>query len=153
VVYGSVNASLLASHADRERAVDVLRAGFAEGRLTQTEFDERVARTYASRTYGDLYELTGDLPAGPSGPSALPMGITGPLTAHPAGEMRSAASMAGLVLTAAVVFTLAALVTAMAVWLHVHGLIGHQLNGPQYGPNVPFGGVHLMPAITHWHSR
>jgi uncharacterized membrane protein len=35
---------MLASHADRERTVDVLRAGFAEGRLQQAEFDRRVAR-------------------------------------------------------------------------------------------------------------
>src|SRR5229473_2635485 len=55
------------SQADRERAIDVLKAAFAEGRLDQDEYTERVDRVYASRTYADLAMLTGDLPAGPLG--------------------------------------------------------------------------------------
>ncbi len=57
-------ASMRASSADRERAVDVLKAGFAEGRLTQDEYNDRMGRAYAARTYGDLAALTADLPAG-----------------------------------------------------------------------------------------
>ncbi len=38
------SSAMLAATADRERAIDVLKAGFAEGRLTQAEHDERVAR-------------------------------------------------------------------------------------------------------------
>jgi hypothetical protein len=56
---------MLASHADRERAVDVLRAGYGEGRLEKGEFDRRVARAYAARTVGELALLVGDLPQGP----------------------------------------------------------------------------------------
>nr|WP_244362894.1 DUF1707 and DUF4190 domain-containing protein [Streptomyces aquilus] len=56
---------MLASHADRERAVDVLRAGFGEGRLEQGEFDKRVGRAYAARTVGELALLVADLPLGP----------------------------------------------------------------------------------------
>lgn len=56
---------MLASHADRERAVDVLRAGYGEGRLEKAEFDRRVARAYAARTVGELGLLVADLPAGP----------------------------------------------------------------------------------------
>jgi hypothetical protein len=56
--------SMRASSADRERAVDVLKAGFAEGRLTQDEYNDRMGRAYAARTYGDLATLTADLPAG-----------------------------------------------------------------------------------------
>jgi hypothetical protein len=63
---------MLAASVDRERAVDVLRAGFAEGRLTKDELDSRVARVYASRTYGDLAVLTADLPTGPLGAVAPP---------------------------------------------------------------------------------
>jgi hypothetical protein len=55
---------LLASTADRERAVDVLKAGFAEGRLTKDEYDDRVALAYSARTYADLSMVTGDLPGG-----------------------------------------------------------------------------------------
>ena len=64
-VSAGVNPSWLAGSADRERTVGVLRAGFTEGRLTQDELDDRVARAYAARTYGDLWALTADLPAGP----------------------------------------------------------------------------------------
>lgn len=56
--------SLLASTADRERAIDLLKAGFAEGRLTQQEHEARVARVYAARTYADLSALVDDLPGG-----------------------------------------------------------------------------------------
>jgi Domain of unknown function (DUF1707)/Domain of unknown function (DUF4190) len=57
--------AMLAGTADRERAIDVLKAGFAEGRLTQSEHDERSARVYAARTYADLAAVVADLPAGP----------------------------------------------------------------------------------------
>ncbi|KKD03743.1 hypothetical protein TN53_33560 [Streptomyces sp. WM6386] len=64
---------MLASHADRERAVDVLRAGYGEGRLEKGEFDKRVARAYVARTVGELAVLVGDLPQGPMAqPMALP---------------------------------------------------------------------------------
>jgi hypothetical protein len=55
---------LRASTADRERAVDVLKAGFAEGRLTKDEYDDRVSQAYAAKTYADLAMVTGDLPGG-----------------------------------------------------------------------------------------
>ena len=57
--------AMLASHADRERAVDVLRAGYAEGRLAQPEFEGRVTRAYTARTVADLALLVADLPQGP----------------------------------------------------------------------------------------
>jgi hypothetical protein len=58
---------MLAANADRERAIDVLRAGYAESRLTKAEYDDRVARVYAARTYGELGALTADLPTGSFG--------------------------------------------------------------------------------------
>ncbi len=60
-----MNASMRAATADRERAVDVLKAGFTEGRLSQEEYNDRMGRAYAARTYGELSALTADLPAGP----------------------------------------------------------------------------------------
>jgi len=53
---------LRASHADRERVIGTLKAAFVQGMLTKDEFDLRVGRTLASRTYGDLAALTADLP-------------------------------------------------------------------------------------------
>jgi hypothetical protein len=58
---------LRSSHADRERAADVLKAAFAEGRLDQDEYTERVGQVHASRTYQELAALTADLPVGPLG--------------------------------------------------------------------------------------
>ncbi|MFF7332762.1 DUF4190 domain-containing protein [Streptomyces sp. NPDC008150] len=60
-----VPSPMLAAHADRERAVDVLRAGFAEGRLQQDEYEKRVEQAYGSRTLGELARLVADLPQGP----------------------------------------------------------------------------------------
>jgi len=56
---------LRAGYADRERAIDVLKAAFAEGRLDQDEYTERVGMVHAARTYGQLTALTADLPIGP----------------------------------------------------------------------------------------
>jgi len=61
--YGDVRAS----DADRERAIDVLKAAFAEGRLTREEHSARVEHAFGSRTYADLAALSTDLPAGPPG--------------------------------------------------------------------------------------
>ena len=72
---------LRASHADRERAVDVLKAAFAEGRLSQDEYTDRVGQAHASRTYADLGALVADLPVGPLGTlplETLPLGTLPP---------------------------------------------------------------------------
>jgi Domain of unknown function (DUF1707) len=136
----------LASTADRERAVDVLRAAFAEGRLTQDEFNDRMAQAYASRTYGELGELTADLPVGPLG--ILPPGGVSPAAPQREADSRPVASTAGLVLTALVVFTLAALVTSVAVYLHTHG---YDYNGYIIG-NGTHGQIQLEPAVRYLHS-
>ena len=55
---------LRASHADREQVIEVLKAAFVQGRLDRDEFDLRVGRALASRTYADLAALTaGIIPA------------------------------------------------------------------------------------------
>jgi hypothetical protein len=56
-----------ASHADREQAIDMLKAAFIQGRLDKDEFDLRVGQALASRTYADLAALTTDIPAGLTG--------------------------------------------------------------------------------------
>src|SRR5947208_16572060 len=74
---GMMNSGMRAAATDRERAVDVLKAGFAEGRLTQDEYNERMNRAYAARTYAELTALTADLPAGAM-PMAYPMPVYQP---------------------------------------------------------------------------
>ena len=104
-----MNPGWLAASADRERAVGVLRAGFAEGRLSQDELDDRVTRAYSARTYGELWALTVDLPAGPFVP------VPGPVAVVPQAAVRPSSwrPAAALVITALVIFTLAALITAL----------------------------------------
>jgi hypothetical protein len=53
---------LRAADADREFVADRLRAALNEGRLSLSEYDDRLRQTYAARTYGDLDRLLDDLP-------------------------------------------------------------------------------------------
>ena len=53
---------LRTSDADREQAIDVLKAAFVQGLLTKDEFSLRVGRVVTSRTYADLGALTADIP-------------------------------------------------------------------------------------------
>ncbi|MEU4379669.1 DUF1707 SHOCT-like domain-containing protein [Micromonospora echinofusca] len=58
-----------AADADRQAVAERLRVAVDEGRLDLHEYDERLQRTYASRTYGELDALVTDLPA-PAAPAA-----------------------------------------------------------------------------------
>ncbi len=60
---GDMHPSLRASDADREQLVDVLKTAFAEGRLSQDEYTERMEHAYSAKTYGELRVLASDLPA------------------------------------------------------------------------------------------
>jgi hypothetical protein len=51
-----------AGDVDREFVAEQLRNALNEGRLTLTEYDDRLQEAYAARTYGDLKGLLSDLP-------------------------------------------------------------------------------------------
>lgn len=57
--------TIRASDVDREAVVSTLREAYTAGRLTLDEFDERMAASYAGKTWGDLRALTMDLPVQP----------------------------------------------------------------------------------------
>jgi hypothetical protein len=57
--------AMRASHSDRERTIDVLKAGFSEGRLGQAEYEQRLSRATQAQTYAELNVLIADLPQGP----------------------------------------------------------------------------------------
>jgi uncharacterized protein DUF1707 len=143
-----INPDWLAGSADREQTVGVLRAGFTEGRLTQDELDDRVARAYAARTYRDLWALISDLPAGPL---PYPPGLAyphspyqqSPAVLYQAEPPRQWHSAAALVITALVIFTLAALVTAIAT-AHAQPIPFQQVPFQQ----APFQHAQLAPFIT-----
>lgn len=52
-----------AADADRQVVADRLSLALSEGRLDLHEYDERLQRTYAAKTYGELDALLSDLPA------------------------------------------------------------------------------------------
>jgi hypothetical protein len=62
----------LASDADRERVIEILKTAFVHGTLTKDELDERTGRTLASRTYGDLATITAGLEPKPPQASRIP---------------------------------------------------------------------------------
>ena len=95
----AMSPAMRAASADRERAVDVLKAGFAEGRLTQDEYNDRMGRAYAARTYGELMALTADLPAG-----AVP--AVWPVTVYQPPATTNSLARASLVLGVAEFFTM-----------------------------------------------
>ncbi|WP_431679082.1 DUF1707 and DUF4190 domain-containing protein [Kitasatospora sp. KL5] len=68
--------AMRAAHADRERTVDVLKAAYAEGRLTAEEYSQRFDGAHRAQTYGQLAQLVADLP---SGPMVAPMGAAVPV--------------------------------------------------------------------------
>ena len=53
---------LSASHAERERVIEVLGAADGDGRLTMAELEKRVEGAMTPRTSGELVQLTADLP-------------------------------------------------------------------------------------------
>ena len=53
-----------AADTDRDAVAHRLGEHMTAGRLTVAEYEDRVARAYAAKTYGDLAELTRDLPSG-----------------------------------------------------------------------------------------
>ncbi|MGY1848361.1 MULTISPECIES: DUF1707 SHOCT-like domain-containing protein [unclassified Blastococcus] len=64
---------LRAADSDRAAVATALGHAMSEGRLTVAEYDERLARAYAARTFGELAELTADLPAAPARPAPAPV--------------------------------------------------------------------------------
>ena len=70
-----------ASDGERESVVDVLRDAYTDGRLTLEEFEERTSAAYASKTWSDLRELTGDLPVEPVLGADLPQRQSRPVPA------------------------------------------------------------------------
>jgi Domain of unknown function (DUF1707) len=67
-----------AADVDREAVATALGEHMAAGRLTVAEYDERLARAYTAKTYGELAELTSDLP----GPA--PRHVPAPASTTPA---------------------------------------------------------------------
>ncbi|UQU64152.1 DUF1707 domain-containing protein [Couchioplanes caeruleus] len=118
-----------AGDAERQAVADRLKAALDEGRLELHEYDERLQRAYAAKTYGDLDALTTDLPGTvpaqhaqmvPQPPQAAEE--TGAGAGPEAGEMRRPggppwlASYGGVVLVCVIVWALSSM--ASGQWIY-----------------------------------
>ena len=143
----AMNPSMRAASTDRERTVDVLKAGFAEGRLTQEEYNDRMGRAYAARTYGELAALVTDLPAGPF-PTAWPVPAYAPPLPVAASGTNSMA-VAAMVLGVAEFFT--AGLTAIPAVICGHIARRQMKLTAQRGDGLATGGLVLgYMAIIFW---
>lgn len=100
---------LRAAQADREQAITVLKAAYAQGRLTKDELEARAGQAFASRTYAELAALTTDLPADvpAASPAAASPAATGsdtawPRPSTPARTLAKAARRSGVCLLVAI---------------------------------------------------
>jgi hypothetical protein len=100
-----------APHADREQAIEVLKAAFVQGRLTKDEFGARVGQAFRSQTHAELTEVTADLPAGLMEARA-PHQLT---QTRPRLSMNAALSAGAFVMLAALVGMMAAIVSGSAI--------------------------------------
>lgn len=70
------------SDEERQQVAEVLRQAAVDGRIGIDELDERLAATFAARTYADIVPLTADLPTASMG--SLPVPRSGARVAGPA---------------------------------------------------------------------
>jgi|SRR5215467_5911874 len=94
--------AMRASDADRDAVLAEIAEHFQAGRLTLEEFDERSDLVLRARTYGELADLTRDLPA----PSRAPARNPAPRSGHIGPRLPVAAIAAALALVVLVVGTI-----------------------------------------------
>jgi hypothetical protein len=87
---GSPDPGMRVSDAERTAVADRLARHYSDGRLDQAEFDERVTRAMAAKTYGDFQGLFSDLP---DLPGEIPSDTAGD---NPAGNPLGATSAPGM---------------------------------------------------------
>jgi hypothetical protein len=130
-----------AADVDRQAVAAALGRHLSDGRLTVEEYDERLVRAYAARTYGELGALLADLPAGAAArpaatPAPSPVGARRSGCAAGHGSARSA--WAAWLTTALVVTT---------IWLAISLTGGGHPSWPVWVIG-PWGAVLLARTLT-----
>jgi Domain of unknown function (DUF4190)/DUF1707 SHOCT-like domain len=124
---------LRASDQDRDRAAEVLKTGYAEGRLDKDEYDTLLGQVYSARTVGDLVTLTSQLPGG--GTALLPV---------PAGPPKTnSRAVAAMICGVAEFFTFG-LTSIPAV------ILGHVARGEIRRTGEAGGGLAMTGLILGW---
>ena len=78
------SARFLASDADRERTVDILKTAFVHGSLTRDDLTLLTGRALTARTYAELAATTAGLPPGPPATKPAAKPATRPAAKPPA---------------------------------------------------------------------
>ena len=134
---------LRAGDADRAVVADRLGAAMSTGRLTVAEYDERLTRVYTARTYGELAELTTDLP---QAPQQAPVQLTKP-AAEPSGSSCANWGHPGASLRAAWGSWLATAVLVIGIWLATSAGAGELLYPWPVWVVGPWGAVLLAQSV------
>ena len=104
------------SDQDRLSVVELLSEAYAVGRLSREEFDERFAAGYSARTYGELRDLTADLPL-PAARTGLPSDIVASRRVPRRASQRLIGQWIWIFFVLVLVAGLGGLVTPVAVWV------------------------------------
>jgi len=104
------------SDQDRHCVVEWLSEAYAVGRLSREEFDERFAAAYSARTYGELRDLTADLPL-PAARTRLPSDIVTSRRTPQSASRRLIGQLIWTFFVLVLAARLAGLVPPVAVWI------------------------------------
>ena len=104
------------SDQDRQCVVELLSEAYAVGRLSREEFDERFAAAYSARTYGELRDLTADLPL-PAARTGLPSDIVASRRVPRSASRRLIGQLIWIFFVLVLAARLAGLVPPVAVWI------------------------------------
>ena len=147
----TTDGGIRASDHDRESTVEVLREAYTAGRLDLDEFDERTTRAYAAKTWGNLRELTSDLPsearlgadlqASPPLPKPEPVSPARPQAYRPPFIPLLPIALVWLVIAAAA-HTSAVIIPIVMLFIISLRLFGWRRRRPS-GPKPPQGSLHL----------
>jgi NhaP-type Na+/H+ or K+/H+ antiporter len=139
---------MLASHADREQVVDLLKVAFVQERLAKDEFDLRIGQALASRTVAELAALTADIPVGPTTatPAARPPRL-------PARNQKAVKTLACVTAGAVSLFALPYAVTVLTDGQPPHAQTVMFLVVVFTAFAVPLAAVLLQAWLAKHHSR
>lgn len=119
------------SDADRADVSDRLSRHYADGRLDQSEFDERIGRAMNAKTHGDFTGLFADLPDLPDESGPQPMQAPGQVRPRRSrGTFRQLLLLA-LIVVAAIAIS-HAIVHSFFPWLLIALLAFLWLRGPRH---------------------
>ena len=126
---GPAPADLRVSDAERQAVADQLSRHFADGRLDQAEFDERLSQAMNAKTYRDLDGLLTDLPGTETSGGGLPPAGGAGLTSRAPGSVPQRRIVKPLAFVALAIIALSVASHAVAwafggwVWIALIALI------------------------------